>query len=58
MNYRLAKTRHSSNKVDTGEVGVLNVSCEPRRNMDLVKVALPASKAGKDTSEDTPVPLE
>ena len=46
-----------TDKVDT-EVGVLTVNCEPRRNTGLVKIALPASKADKDTSEDTAAPLE
>lgn len=46
-----------TDKVDIGDiVDVLSGSCEPRRNTCLVKVALPASKAVKDTSEGTAAP--
>lgn len=47
-----------TDKVDTGELDVLHVSHEPRRNTGLVKLVLPASKAVKGTSEDTAGPLE
>lgn len=47
-----------TDKVDIGEVDVLSVNREPRRNTGLVKVALPARKADKDTLEDTVAPLE
>lgn len=47
-----------TDKVDKGEADVFSDNREPRRNTGLVKVALPASKADKDTSEDTAAPLE
>lgn len=47
-----------TDKADTGEVDVLNVSCGSRRNTDLVKVSLSALEADKDTSELISAPLE
>lgn len=46
-----------TDKVDTGEVGVLSISCECR-SMSLMKVSLPAIQAGEDNSENTASSLE